>query len=288
MRPARGSHRPAGGALDPRRLRRHLGRRAGVQHVQRRSRDARDVADRPDGDGARQPRVRQGLGEPRGAVPEVRRLPHPRRQLRVRRSQRPDAAQAARHHPPTRRIVNVGGVKVGIIGLGNLSSLEGIIEGGNTLGLRPHRRHAGDHQRGPGDARRRSTSRASSRTSASTRTRASPPAPPRTSDQNTAVAIDGVDVIFGGHLHIVLNPPKDLPHIDTTDGHVSGHTVLCHSGAFAKYVGRLDLVVHIADPDRRRRRVGRQGVHLSHHPHRRLASRPTRRWPTCSSRTSSR
>src|SRR5207302_11388095 len=67
-------------------------------------------------------------------------------------------------------------------------------------------------------------------------------------DQNAAVAIDGVDVIFGGHLHIVLNPPKDLPHIDPTDGHVSGHTVLCHSGAFAKYVGRLDLVVHIGDP----------------------------------------
>ncbi len=68
-------------------------------------------------------------------------------------------------------------------------------------------------------------------------------------DQNAAVAIDGVDIIFGGHLHIVLNPPKDLPHIDPTDGHVSGHTVLCHSGAFAKYVGRLDLVVHVADPN---------------------------------------
>ncbi|MCA1664586.1 MAG: 5'-nucleotidase C-terminal domain-containing protein [Myxococcales bacterium] len=33
--------------------------------------------------------------------------------------------------------VNVGGLRIGIIGLGNLSSIEGIIEGGNTLGVRP-------------------------------------------------------------------------------------------------------------------------------------------------------
>ena len=107
-------------------------------------------------------------------------------------------------------------------------------------------------------------------------------------DQNTAVAVDGVDVIFGGHLHIVLNPPKDLPHIDATDGHVSGHTVLCHSGAFAKYVGRLDLVVHIADPDTSPATTS--GVKA--YTYRIIPiddSIPTtRRWTTCSSRTSSR
>ena len=109
-------------------------------------------------------------------------------------------------------------------------------------------------------------------------------------DQNAAVAIDGVDVILGGHLHIVLNPPKDLPHIDATDGHVTGHTVLCHSGAFAKYVGRLDLVVHVADR-RRASPATQSGVKAytyTHHPHRRLASRAIRRWTTCSSRISSR
>jgi 5'-nucleotidase/UDP-sugar diphosphatase len=143
---------------------------------------------------------------------------------------------------------NVGGLRIGIIGLGNLSSIEGIIEGGNTLGVRPidatqaitsavqvmrsqvdvlaivsHLGLDEDEGVAAGDAENQ--------------------------DQNAAVAIDGVDVIFGGHLHIVLNPPKDLPHIDPTDQHVSGHTVLCHSGAFAKYVGRLDLVVHVADPN---------------------------------------
>ncbi len=144
-------------------------------------------------------------------------------------------------------IVNVDGLKIGIIGLGNLSSLEGIITGGNSLGVRPidstqailqevqvvrpqvdmltiisHLGLDEDEGVAAGDA--------------------------EATDQNTAVAVDGVDVIFGGHLHIVLDPPKDLPHISTTDGSVTGHTVLCHSGAFAKYVGRLDIVMHIADP----------------------------------------
>ncbi len=42
--------------------------------------------------------------------------------------------------------------------------------------------------------------------------------------------------------------PKICRTSTLTDEHVTGHTVLCHSGAFAKYVGRLDLVVHVADP----------------------------------------
>ncbi|MBI3179054.1 MAG: 5'-nucleotidase C-terminal domain-containing protein, partial [Deltaproteobacteria bacterium] len=65
--------------------------------------------------------------------------------------------------------------------------------------------------------------------------------------------LDGVDLILGGHLHIVTNPPKILPH---DDGY---STVLVHSGAFAKFVGRLDLVVHIGedngDPAKRSRIV---------------------------------
>jgi 5'-nucleotidase len=64
-------------------------------------------------------------------------------------------------------------------------------------------------------------------------------------DQNVALAQLGIDAMFGGHLHIVLDPPKDLPHFASDSGELLGHTVLCHSGAFAKYVGRLDLVVHV-------------------------------------------
>jgi 2',3'-cyclic-nucleotide 2'-phosphodiesterase (5'-nucleotidase family) len=75
-------------------------------------------------------------------------------------------------------------------------------------------------------------------------------APTDVQDQNTALPLEGVDLILGGHLHIVLNPPK----LAFTDKY--GHnTILTHSGAFAKFVGRLDLVVKVgsdnADPTKR-------------------------------------
>jgi 5'-nucleotidase len=142
---------------------------------------------------------------------------------------------------------NVGGLKVGIIGLGNLSSIQGIIEGGNSLGVRPIEStqaitNAVQVMRSQVDLLAIVSHLGLDEDEGVAAGAA------ENEDQNAAVAIDGVDVIFGGHLHIVLNPPKDLPHIDATDQHVTGHTVLCHSGAFAKYVGRLDLVVHVADP----------------------------------------
>ena len=53
--------------------------------------------------------------------------------------------------------------------------------------------------------------------------------------------VSGIDIIFGGHLHVVLNPPQLL-----TDP--SGRKVLLsHSGAFAKFVGRLDVVLQMPD-----------------------------------------
>jgi 5'-nucleotidase / UDP-sugar diphosphatase len=148
-------------------------------------------------------------------------------------------------HPFTQ--VNVGGLKIGIVGMGNLSSMEGLIQGGNSLGIRPL------------DAQQSAIAAvAAVRSSVDMvmiishlgldEDEGDSADQAEAGDQNTAIAMPGVDVIFGGHLHIVLDPPKDLPHVDATDGHVTGHTVLCHSGAFAKYVGRLDLVVHVADP----------------------------------------
>ena len=144
-------------------------------------------------------------------------------------------------------IVNVGGIKIGIVGLGNLSSIEGIIQGGNTLGVRPL-----DARQAISDAvqvvRPQVDILALISHLGLDEDEGVAAGAAESRDQNAAVAIDGVDAIFGGHLHIVLDPPKDLPHLSAVDGHVTGHTVLCHSGAFAKYVGRLDLVVHIGDP----------------------------------------
>ena len=51
--------------------------------------------------------------------------------------------------------------------------------------------------------------------------------------------VSGVDVVFGGHLHVVLNPPQLI-------NDPSGRKVLLtHSGAFAKFVGRLDVVLQL-------------------------------------------
>jgi 5'-nucleotidase len=152
-------------------------------------------------------------------------------------------------------IVNVGGLKVGLIGMANLSSIQGLIEGGNSLGIRPIPEeqalsfavqvlrpqvdvlavvsHLGlEEDEGV----------AISDTNLS---------------QDEALALQGIDLIMGGHLHVVLNPPKDLPRMDPQTGALLGHTVLCHSGAFAKYVGRLDLVVHV--PSKAEREAGERG-----------------------------
>lgn len=145
-------------------------------------------------------------------------------------------------------IFNVGGIKVGVIGMGNLSSMQGVIEGGNSSGIRPIEAvqamtdtlavvrpqvdivtvvsHLGlDEDEGVAAAQAEA------------------------SDQNAQIALAGVDVIFGGHLHIVLNPPKTLLQLSKESGEILNKSIVCHSGAFAKYVGRLDLIVHIPSAD---------------------------------------
>lgn len=120
-------------------------------------------------------------------------------------------------------IVNAKGVKIALIGLGDFSSMTSITDIGNSLGIMPMNNdqvvqdtvaalrplvdlvvlvsHAG-----------------------------------LSHDQEVIEATSGVDLVFGGHLHIVLNPPKVMQNADGED------VILVHSGAFAKYVGRLDVV----------------------------------------------
>lgn len=49
--------------------------------------------------------------------------------------------------------------------------------------------------------------------------------------------VRGIDLILGGHLHIVTDPPKVVKDIDGRD------VIICHDGAFAKFVGRLDVII---------------------------------------------
>jgi 5'-nucleotidase / UDP-sugar diphosphatase len=146
-------------------------------------------------------------------------------------------------------VYDVKGVKIGVIGMGNWGSMTGIFEGGNSLGLRPLDDRVALQQYvrllRPTvdvlvvvshlglDEDENLTSR-------------------DVNDPNAALPLQGVDLILGGHLHIVTDPPKIIPNDDKGNS-----TIVVHSGAFAKYVGRLDVTVRIGednnDPDKRSR-----------------------------------
>ena len=51
--------------------------------------------------------------------------------------------------------------------------------------------------------------------------------------------VEGIDAILGGHLHVVLNPPQAL-----TDPK-GRKVILSHGGAFSKYLLRMDLVLQM-------------------------------------------
>ncbi len=137
------------------------------------------------------------------------------------------------------QLYDLDGVKVAVIGMANISTVTSLTEGGNSLGARPLDEsevvknyvsllrpvadlvvlvsHLGLEEDEGLSAN-------------------------QVTDPNEGLPLDGVDLILGGHLHIGLDPPKIVQY----DRH--GHpTVMVHSGAFAKYVGRLDLVVKIGD-----------------------------------------
>jgi 5'-nucleotidase len=168
----------------------------------------------------------------------------------------PTKARSLRDVVEPYQIFDVDGLRIGVIGMGNEDTLSSIYEGGNSLGFRP----------------------IDNTTALERWTRLLRPqvdlivvvshigldadeglTASEVEDQN--VTVPGVDLILGGHLHIVTNPPKLLPNNDGSE-YCKVHdcqTLLVHSGAFAKYVGRLDLVVHVgtdnADPEKRSRIV---------------------------------
>ncbi|HEX4449527.1 MAG TPA: 5'-nucleotidase C-terminal domain-containing protein [Kofleriaceae bacterium] len=144
------------------------------------------------------------------------------------------------------QIYDVEGLKIGVIGLGNEDTLLSSYMGNTTLGFRPI---------DPGTALQQYVALLrpvcdlvvvlshlglddDEGLSAS-----------QVDDPNASLPNQNVDLILGGHLHIVTNPPKLLPADDGSQYCVNNdcETLLIHSGAFAKYVGRIDLVVHVSD-----------------------------------------
>jgi 5'-nucleotidase len=139
-------------------------------------------------------------------------------------------------------ILNMNGVKVGVIGMANFSSMLGIFRGDNDTGLTPlnpfqvlqdyidflkpqvdivialsHMGLRGDDNFNP-------------------------------EDEELVANTSGLDLILGGHLHIVLKPPKVLfdcvtPRCSKFGQVPSRRVFIEHSGSFLKYATRLDVVV---------------------------------------------
>lgn len=73
-------------------------------------------------------------------------------------------------------------------------------------------------------------------------------------DEDVIRKTTGLDVVFGGHLHIVLNPPKNIPDatVNSLGEDAPRMVPLVHSGAFMKYVGHFEGVFypdHIVHPE---------------------------------------
>jgi 5'-nucleotidase len=171
-------------------------------------------------------------------------------------------------------VINAGGLKIGVIGMANLSSLTSIFDSPNKLGVTPL--NTVEMLQFYIDLLRPYVDLIGGVSHMGLEV-----------DQRAVRGTTGLDFIMGGHNHIVINPPQELRDCsaDPNDpGYVwavdpnaaidpgatppSGadrdpvyhpfafkrpckprRVVIAHSGAFAKYVGRLDLVV-TNDPTR--------------------------------------
>ena len=74
-------------------------------------------------------------------------------------------------------------------------------------------------------------------------------------DEDVIRKTRGLDIVFGGHLHVVLNPPKVIPDgtVDVNKNPDPRLVPLVHSGAFMKYVGHFDAVFYpdyIVNPEK--------------------------------------
>ncbi|OGQ92086.1 MAG: hypothetical protein A2289_24090 [Deltaproteobacteria bacterium RIFOXYA12_FULL_58_15] len=152
-------------------------------------------------------------------------------------------------------LYNLDGIKVAVIGMANLGSLSSIGEGGNSLQITPSEQneivrsyvnllHSSvdlivvlSHL---GLTEDEELVRGYEKTVWSDRVHPNWKIIEDLGDGRVDVWIPGVrgiDIVMGGHLHVVLNPPKLVRDVDGRE------VPIVHSGAFSKYLGRLDVVV---------------------------------------------
>lgn len=149
-------------------------------------------------------------------------------------------------------VFDAQGLRVAVIGMGNLSSLTSIFDAPNRLGITPL--STTQVAQFYIDLLRPTVDLIVVVTHLGLE-----------NDQEMIETTTGIDVVLGGHNHIVLQPPKRVRDcsaycddngencsIRITSGDPGNYisrpckprdVILAHSGAFAKYVGRLDLVL---------------------------------------------
>ncbi|MFS8066651.1 MAG: bifunctional metallophosphatase/5'-nucleotidase, partial [Byssovorax sp.] len=153
-------------------------------------------------------------------------------------------------------VFDLQGLKVGVVGMGNLSSLTSIFDAPNRLGITPL--NTVETAQFYIDMLRPLVDVVVFVTHLGLDV-----------DERMIESTTGIDVVLGGHNHIVLQPPKrvrdcakaepptprgEVKHfIEYPNPDVPGKmlkryctprdVILAHSGAFAKYVGRLDLIL---------------------------------------------
>jgi 5'-nucleotidase len=150
-------------------------------------------------------------------------------------------------------VFTLDGLRVGVVGMGNLSSLTSIFDAPNRLGITPL--NTVEVAQFYTDLLRPLVDVVVFVTHLGLEV-----------DERMIQNTTGIDVVLGGHNHIVLQPPKrvqdcstnydtekgsyyiELQNGDPNGGKVRRYckprdVILAHSGAFAKYVGRLDLVL---------------------------------------------
>jgi 5'-nucleotidase / UDP-sugar diphosphatase len=143
-------------------------------------------------------------------------------------------------------IRNIDGLRVAIIGMGNTSSMYSLGDADNSLGVQPVdflqiTQQLVDELKGSADLVMLLSHLG------------------LTEDLEVARNVCGIDVIMGGHHHVALDPPAVVPYAPVPEeiAHLddfpyrrecANHdTIVSHPQAFAKFVGRLDLIVHDGD-----------------------------------------
>ncbi len=198
-----------------------------------------------------------------------------------------DSNQTALYTAPY-TVKNVGGLRVAIVGLGNIGSLNSIVEQGNSLQAIPVEQneaarqyvellrptvdlvlvvsHAGLTE--DQDLIEGYEAFYEYGVAKSLITRAllpwqvlewfGPEGDPKSVVRVRIPGVQGIDAILGGHLHIVLNPPQLLTDPD------GRKVILSHGGAFSKYLNRLDVVMQLPKRDASAEAIANGGEILSH------------------------